>query len=44
MHLAAQNGHILICKYLLELEANTTLQNSDAKTALDLAKESLAKA
>ncbi len=27
LHLAAQNGHILICKYLLELEAETGLQN-----------------
>jgi len=43
LHLAAQNGHILIVKYLLELGATTTLVNYESKTALDLARESLKK-
>jgi hypothetical protein len=34
----------LIVKYLLDLEATTTLINSEGKTALELAKEALLKA
>lgn len=44
LHLAAQHGHILIVKYLLELDASTVLKNSQMKTALQLAQESLEKA
>lgn len=41
IHLAAQNGHILIVKYLIELNANVTIVNSQGKTAHDFAKEAL---
>ena len=44
MHLAAQNGHVLIVKYLLELGANFKQVNAEGKTAVDFAKESLAEA
>ena len=37
LHLAAQHGHILIVKYLLELDASTVLKKSQMKTALQLA-------
>jgi len=42
LHLAAQNGHILVVKYLIEeLRANVKLGNIDNKLPLDLAKQSL---
>ena len=40
--MAAKHGHILIVKYLIELGANFKLVNSEGKTALDFARESLA--
>jgi hypothetical protein len=39
--LAAKNGHILIVKFLIEQKASIKLINSQGKTALDYAAESL---
>ena len=39
--MAAKNGHYLIVKFLVEQKANTTLQNTDGKTALNLCNESI---
>ena len=41
LHLAAQNGHILIVMYLLDQNATPGKPNSKAKTPLDLCNESL---
>ena len=43
LHLAAQNGHILIVMYLLDQKAVSNMLNSQDKTPLDLCKESLRK-
>ena len=43
MHLAAQNGHILIVRFLIDQAATAGITNSEGKTACDLAKDSLKK-
>lgn len=43
LHLAAQNAHILIVKYLVSEKAGTQIKNLEGKTALQLAQESLQK-
>ena len=43
LHLAAQNGHFLIARLLVDLEAAYDLRNYEGKTALILAEESLDK-
>ena len=39
MHLAANNGHVEVCRFLVENGADTGKRNDDGKTALDDARE-----
>ena len=41
IHIAAKNGHYLIVKLLLELNADSTIVNLDGLTALQLNQETL---
>ena len=43
LHLAAVNGHILIVKYLLELDAKPDSVNSKTETPLDMANAAFCK-
>jgi len=40
LHLAAQNGHFLIVRLLVDLGADKSVINKNGKTPLDLAEES----
>ena len=42
LHLAAKNGHILICRFLIQQGADQSVRNRENKTPLDFCKESLA--
>ena len=41
LHISAKSGHLLIVKYLLDHGADTTLANAEARSAFELADESI---
>jgi hypothetical protein len=41
LHIAARHGHFLIVKYLIDLGANSLIQNRDGQTAFQFTEEAL---